>query len=213
MSTDIEEYRGASITIRFDGSKCIHSRFCVLGQPGVFRANVEGPWIDPGAADPERIAEVAHRCPSGAITYERHDGRPQETPPAVNTARVLEHGPVALHGDLVLDGEPAGTRMTLCRCGSSKNKPFCDGSHSAAKFEATGEPPTAESKPLESRGGPLEITPFPNGPVGVKGNLEVVAGTGRTVQRTTNAALCRCGASANKPFCDGSHSKIGFTTE
>ena len=213
MSTKAEEYRGRSVTIRFDGAKCIHSRFCVLGQPGVFRANVEGPWIDPDAADPERIAEVAHRCPSGAITYERHDGRPDETPPAVNSARVLENGPIALHGELILDGEPAGTRMTLCRCGASKNRPFCDGSHEAAEFVASGEPPTAKSKTLEERGGPLEITPFDNGPVGIKGPIEIIAGSGRTVQRTTNAALCRCGASKNKPFCDGSHSKSGFTTD
>lgn len=213
MSAKVEEYRGRSITIRFDGSKCIHSRFCVLGQPGVFRANVEGPWIDPDAADPERIAEVAHRCPSGAITYERHDGGADEAAPAVNTARVLENGPVVLHGELVLDGQPIGTRATLCRCGGSNNMPFCDGSHETVEFEATGEPPTAESNPLESRGGPLHITPFPNGPVGVKGNLEVIAGTGRTVQRCTSTALCRCGASNTKPFCDGSHSKIGFITD
>ena len=45
------------------------------------------------------------------------------------------------------------------------------------------------------------------------GNLEVVSGTGRTTQRTTKAFLCRCGQSANKPYCDGTHSKVGFKSE
>jgi CDGSH-type Zn-finger protein len=47
----------------------------------------------------------------------------------------------------------------------------------------------------------------------VKGNLEICAGSGREVACTTDTWLCRCGASANKPFCDGSHKKIGFKAE
>jgi CDGSH-type Zn-finger protein len=45
----------------------------------------------------------------------------------------------------------------------------------------------------------------------VKGNLEVVTGTGRTVERVTECWLCRCGGSGSKPFCDGTHRRIGFT--
>ena len=41
--------------------------------------------------------------------------------------------------------------------------------------------------------------------------MEIVSGTGRTIDRRNSAFLCRCGASANKPFCDGSHSKVSFT--
>ena len=44
-------------------------------------------------------------------------------------------------------------------------------------------------------------------------NIEQVRGTGRTIHRVTKTALCRCGHSGNKPYCDGTHSKIGFTTE
>jgi uncharacterized Fe-S cluster protein YjdI len=82
----VEEVAGRDITLRFDGGKCIHARFCVLGAPAVFRANVEGPWIHPDAEIVARIAEVAHARPSGAITYTRHDGGPQEAPPPVNVA-------------------------------------------------------------------------------------------------------------------------------
>jgi CDGSH-type Zn-finger protein len=105
------------------------------------------------------------------------------------------------------------TRATLCRCGKSANKPFCDNSHRAAKFAASGEPETVESDPLERRNGRLTITPLVDGPLEVLGNLEICSGTGRTVSRVENVRLCRCGGSASKPFCDGSHSRIGFRSE
>jgi len=79
-----EEYRGGHVVVRFDGHKCIHSRHCVLGRPDVFVPNVQGPWIKPDNASAEAIAEIAHACPSGAITYERLDGGDNETAPAVN---------------------------------------------------------------------------------------------------------------------------------
>ena len=45
----VETVTGKSATIEFNGQLCIHARRCVLSQPGVFKANVEGPWIDPDA--------------------------------------------------------------------------------------------------------------------------------------------------------------------
>jgi CDGSH-type Zn-finger protein/uncharacterized Fe-S cluster protein YjdI len=209
MSKDVEEVAGSQITIRFEAAKCIHSRGCVLGRPDVFVPNVEGEWIHPEAAEADEVAELAHNCPSGAITYLRHDGKPQERAPKVNLVRVRENGPLALHGELKIDGEDM-FRATLCRCGASSNKPFCDGSHSAAGFAASGEPATVPSSPLAQRDGKVEIAPAENGPLLVSGNLEVVSGTGRTIDRASKCALCRCGASANKPFCDGSHRTIGF---
>jgi len=208
-----EEYKGEKMTIRFDGDVCIHSRNCVLGLPNVFQANVQGPWINPDNGTVEELIAVARSCPSGAITYERHDGGEAERAPDVNVIRVLENGPLAVNADLHIEGEEPRTRATLCRCGASKNKPFCDGSHNTAGFSATGEPPTEDSESLEARGGPLKITPYPNGPLGFAGNVEICAGTGRTVNRMTKGALCRCGQSKNKPFCDGSHKTAGFTTE
>ena len=207
---DIEEYRGKSILVRFDGKKCIHSRHCVLDQPSVFRANVEGPWINPDNGSAEGVTQVAHDCPSGAITYERLDGGPQETAPTVNVARIRENGPLALRAELRIDGRPAGMRATLCRCGASLNKPYCDGSHATAGFTATGEPATQASEPLAQRGGLLTVNPQTDGPLEVSGPLELCSGTGRTVNRTQKTYLCRCGGSANKPYCDGTHKKIGF---
>ena len=66
---------------------------------------------------------------------------------------------------------------------------------------------------VADRGGTLKVKPLRNGPLVVMGNLEVCTGTGHTVLRTQKAALCRCGASRNKPFCDGTHAEIGFSTE
>jgi CDGSH-type Zn-finger protein/uncharacterized Fe-S cluster protein YjdI len=212
MSDGVQEIRGQRIVVRFEGRKCIHSRFCVLGRPDVFVPNAPGEWIHPDNASPEAVAEIAHLCPSGAITFERIDGGSQETPPKVNVVRIRENGPLAFHAEAEIGGKPA-LRATLCRCGASQNKPYCDGSHTAAKFSATGEPPTAESQPLPQRDGKLTITPAKNGPLLVKGNLEVVSGTGRTILRAQSTALCRCGGSSSKPYCDGTHAKVGFAAD
>jgi len=212
VETGIEIASGHLLTLRFEAKRCIHSRFCVLGQPGVYKANVQGPWIDPDAATVEDNIGVAHNCPSGAITYQRKDGGAGERAPNVNLVTLRENGPYALRAPLMIDGEFAGFRATLCRCGASKNKPFCDGSHSEIGFSATGEPATGTFETLGVRDGELEITPHRNGPLALAGNLEIVSGTGRTIMKTVSTRLCRCGHSENKPYCDGTHARIGFTT-
>lgn len=206
----MEEVRGRRAVIRFDGKRCIHSRNCVLGRPDVFVPNVSGEWIHPDRATPEELHYLALSCPSGAITYEMLDGSIAEQAPLVNLVRVRENGPLALHADVALASGETGYRMTLCRCGASSNKPFCDGSHVGADFTASGEPAAQKSEALAVRNGKLKVTPATDGPLMVEGALEVVSGTGRTVLRTMKTSLCRCGASANKPYCDGSHKKIGF---
>ena len=210
MADSIETVRGKRAVIRFESKKCIHSRHCVLDRPDVFVPNVSGEWIHPDSATPDELTEIARNCPSGAIQVERLDGGEEERPPLVNVVRVRENGPLAFRAPLRIGGVDAGLRATLCRCGASKNKPYCDSSHIAAHFVASGEPPSAESKPLAVRDGPLEISPAPNGPLKVSGALELVSGTGRTLLRTVETYLCRCCGSANKPYCDGSHVKIGF---
>lgn len=212
MTSRKESVRGRDVTIHFEAGKCIHSRHCVLDRPDVFVPNVAGEWIHPDNATPDEVAALAANCPSGAITYERHDGGPDERPPRVNTVRVRENGPLGFHADLKI-GDATALRATLCRCGASAHKPYCDGSHGRIGFIASGEPATVESAPLANRDGPLEVAPQANGPLKVSGSLEIVSGTGRTIKRTTEVYLCRCGASGNKPYCDGSHRKAGFRTD
>jgi CDGSH-type Zn-finger protein/uncharacterized Fe-S cluster protein YjdI len=206
----IETAKGQKLELSFETKRCIHARFCVTGAPNVFLANVQGPWIHPDAMEVERVVEVAHACPSGAITYHRLDGAHDETAPPVNLAGIREAGPYAFRGQLQIDGEPVGFRATLCRCGASKNKPFCDSSHHEIGFSATGEPPSGKTDMLPVRDGVLAIEPEINGPLAVRGNLEITSGTGRVVARVVTARLCRCGGSSTKPFCDGTHAKIGF---
>jgi len=213
MAHGVDEVRGTKVLVRFEAKRCIHSRACVLGRPDVFVPNAPGEWIHPDAASAETVAALAHSCPSGAIGYQRLDGGEQEQAPLVNVVRVRENGPLAFHAQLQLENEAPGFRATLCRCGASRSKPFCDSAHAGVGFSATGEPAPQDSAPLAQRDGPLRVTPQPNGPLVVSGNLEVVSGTGRTLLRTRKAAFCRCGASASKPFCDGSHARIGFRSE
>lgn len=208
-----EVVRGPQVTIRFEASRCIHSRYCVLDRPDVFVPNVVGKWIHPERATPAEALELAHNCPSGAIQCEAADGSAMEQAPVVNTVRIRENGPLAVHAPIDIGGQPQGYRLTLCRCGASKNKPYCDGSHAAAGFMASGEVAAAESAPLAQRAGPLTIDPTHNGPLHLSGNLEVVTGTGKTVNRVTDSWLCRCGQSKNKPYCDGSHKAAGFRSD
>ena len=206
---------GRDVTITFDGARCVHSRNCVLSHPEVFVPNVKGDWIYPDAAPADEVLGIGRNCPSGAIRVARNDGAAtSDGLPEVNTVRVRENGPLAIEAALLIRGVvQASPRATLCRCGASKTKPFCDGSHVAAGFTATGEPAAKEFAALEARNGPLNVEPTPNGSLKVTGNLEVVSGTGRTVNKVTQVWLCRCGQSQNKPYCDSSHKAAGFVAE
>ena len=70
----VERVQGEKLELMFETKRCIHARFCVTGAPKVFLANVQGPWIHPDAMPVERVVEIAHACPSGAIRYRRVDG-------------------------------------------------------------------------------------------------------------------------------------------
>jgi len=210
----IETAEGRDVVIQFEAKRCIHARFCVLQQPGVFKANVVGAWIAPDdATTTEGLVMVAQNCPSGAIRYTRRDGGPEEAAPPVNLIQLREDGPLAVRADIHLSGKAIGYRATLCRCGASENKPYCDGSHKAAGFAATGEPATGDTKALAIRDGALHVRPQRNGPLVVSGAIEILSGTGRTILKAETALLCRCGQSGNKPYCDGSHAAAEFRAD
>ena len=197
-------YSGEQIEITFDMDRCIHARNCFLKLPQVFDPE-RRPWVNPDAASSEEIAAMIRTCPSGALTYSRLDGGAAETAPGINRMTIAENGPNALHGNLSLAGEQM-TRATLCRCGKSKNMPFCDFSHVEAGFRATGEPaPTDKEAPGDDPGAQVEIIPHEDGPVELRGPVEITSGSGHRLHRGTRAFLCRCGRSSNKPFCDGTH--------
>jgi len=212
MSTRL--YRGQEIDVAFDSQRCIHAAECGRRLQAVFDV-AKRPWVQPDNATADQVQAAIDHCPSGALSYMRHDGGLQERAPDVNTVALRENGPLIAHAEIKLVDEAGGAehfRAALCRCGASANKPYCDGSHSNIAFTATGEPAAVASAPLAERNGPLTITPLADGPLLLNGNVELVDANGDTVNRTRKTALCRCGASANKPYCDGTHAKIGFTT-
>jgi CDGSH-type Zn-finger protein len=128
-----------------------------------------------------------------------------------NTATLTACGPVDLRGDLVLIGGVArhDTRLTLCRCGGSANKPFCDGTHVKTRFADDGALRAPERQASAAPAGRVEIRARHDGPLMLTGPLTVVGTNGRTAFSETTF-LCRCGASRNKPYCDGTHVKTGF---
>jgi CDGSH-type Zn-finger protein/uncharacterized Fe-S cluster protein YjdI len=207
---EIEEYKGEHVTVVNDGERCIHSRYCVLNLNSVFLPNIDGPWIKPDAANREVVVSVVEKCPSGALRYKPNDGTAPEQPPTVNTVRTWENGPLAIHAELEVAGDKSTYRAVLCRCGLSKRKPYCDHSHAAAAFVATGEPESKEINELAAKNGLLKVRPTHNGPLCIEGNLEICAASGRTLSRETRVFLCRCGHSQDKPYCDGSHMQAGF---
>lgn len=208
----IADFSGEAIDVRWDGRLCIHIAECGNAKGDLFVAGRE-PWCVPDACSPGEVREIVERCPSGALSYRDRDGAP-ERPAAENSVAVTYNGPLFFKGDLVIEGAPADMpgvrfRAALCRCGQSANKPFCDNSHLAAGFEDFGS--VGERGPgIAASGGPLVVKPLPDGPLLVKGNLTIHAGSGRVAWQGTEAALCRCGASKDKPFCDGSHRFNGF---
>jgi CDGSH-type Zn-finger protein/uncharacterized Fe-S cluster protein YjdI len=211
----IHEYHGDEIDVRWDKRLCIHIGECVDADNTLFEPGRE-PWCVPNAVSKAEVRAVCERCPSGALSYSDKDGT-AEQPAAENSAQVVYNGPLYLTGDLAIEGAPEDMpglryRAALCRCGASKNKPFCDNSHVEAGFQDYGA--VGQTGPgLEATGGALTIRPMPDGPLKVEGNLTLRAGSGRVAWQGTKTALCRCGASKNKPFCDGSHREAGFKSD
>ncbi len=134
----LENYEGEQITIHDNRGICAHAGRCTDGLPSVFRLKQE-PWIDMNAARSEEIIAVIGKCPSGALSYsiEGVEHRDREGEPAIFVA---PNGPYVVSGAPELletpRGEGASTEhFDLCRCGGSKNKPFCDGTHWHIKFK------------------------------------------------------------------------------
>jgi CDGSH-type Zn-finger protein/uncharacterized Fe-S cluster protein YjdI len=219
MASKVYDYPGEKISVHYDVKRCIHAAECSRGLPAVFDSQRK-PWVDPNAAPADAVAEVVMRCPTGALHFTRHDNAAPEPVPETNTISVFPNGPLVLKGDLEVQS-PDGrvvlkdTRVALCRCGASKNKPFCDGSHTKAEFQDTGElgKNTAKTVATEASEQTVKVIPSPNGPFTLKGEVELLSADGQVRHTGNRMFLCRCGASGNKPFCDGTHAKTGFTAE
>ena len=136
----LQVYAGEGFEVTYDAGRCTHAGECVRGLPAVFDTKAQ-PWIRPGAAPHDRVAEVVARCPSGALAIRRAAApRPEAAPaPAGATVACAPNGPLLLEGAFVVKDATgavvaAGGKVALCRCGQSSKKPFCDGAHRGAGF-------------------------------------------------------------------------------
>jgi CDGSH-type Zn-finger protein len=130
-----------------------------------------------------------------------------------NVAFTAPNGPLIATGELQINTGAeilSQPRASLCRCGHSAKKPFCDGTHRTAGFVDAGEAVPAETIAEITATGAVVFSMIPGGPLLANGPLTLQNAAKVTIANTTETELCRCGASANKPYCDGSHNAIGF---
>jgi uncharacterized Fe-S cluster protein YjdI/CDGSH-type Zn-finger protein len=131
-------YANEVIEVHWEPKLCVHVRNCVRGLPRVFDSQ-RRPWIDVDAAAADAIAETVLTCPTGALHFHRLDGAAQEVPQPETTVEPQPDGPLHVRGRLRISDDSGrlireDTRVALCRCGASNNKPFCDGSHERIGF-------------------------------------------------------------------------------
>lgn len=134
-----EAYVGKEITIHDDRGICAHAGYCTGGLPKVFRMRTE-PWIDPDAETVEAIIDTIKKCPSGALSYSI-DGIKYDQYSDEPGIVVTEDGPYVVKGtiELMVEDQPESKEhYALCRCGHSKNKPYCNGQHWYVKFKDPG---------------------------------------------------------------------------
>ena len=134
------EYARPDIRVHWYASRCIHSAACVRALPTVFDPQ-RRPWIDLTQGTADEIAAAVERCPTGALKYERADGRAEPSPDIVQITPV-RNGPYFVRGPIEIRDAATGemrreTRLALCRCGQSKHMPLCDNTHRAIGFRST----------------------------------------------------------------------------
>ncbi|MDW7667967.1 MAG: glutamate synthase-related protein [Bacillota bacterium] len=139
VKRNFKSFVGREIIIHDDRGICSHAGYCTDGLPEVFRMGEE-PWIYPNAASKEKIIETIEKCPSGALSYtvnnKKYDNYYEK-----EEILVTENGPYYVRGNIEFmhDDKPqTQNHYALCRCGSSKNKPYCNGQHWYRKFKDDG---------------------------------------------------------------------------
>ena len=149
-------YANDAIEVLWEPKLCIHVRNCVRGLPDVFDAE-RRPWVDVEAAHADAIAATILTCPTGALHFRRLDGDTQGEPEPETTIEPRPNGPLFVRGRVrIVDNEGRlireDTRLALCRCGASGNKPFCDGSHRRIGFTTAPKAAGGPTNPTRTNG-------------------------------------------------------------
>jgi uncharacterized Fe-S cluster protein YjdI len=139
-------YTEGDLTVYWRPKLCIHSANCLIGLPQVFRSG-QRPWVNMQSAPGSEIEKVVDTCPSRALTYLRNDELPSKpgnsgttNPDSPVKVQILRNGPALIRGNYVITGHDGTTLQApsevaaICRCGESKKKPFCDGTHHKTGF-------------------------------------------------------------------------------
>lgn len=134
-----------------------------------------------------------------------------------NSIMVRPDGPLICKGEKDITLQNADSEVitkdkefALCRCGLSKAKPFCDGSHKIEGFKSDQEFTDDRMEDISTDSGELIISVKENAMYILKGPVTIFSRSGLSVTTRTKGALCRCGQSAKKPFCDLNHKQCGF---
>ena len=143
MKDITKHYTNGEVTIVWKPTACIHSTLCWKGSDAlrdVFNP-AEKPWIKPGGAATERIIQQIKKCPSGALSYYMNEEeKNKEEAGDKSVVEVMPGGPLLVHGNIIVkagDGSEHHKHhvTAFCRCGSSSNKPYCDGTHTKIEFK------------------------------------------------------------------------------
>ena len=138
-------YDRDELSVVWDANRCTHVAECLRALPEVFNVRAR-PWVDIDAADAQRIAAAIKLCPTGALKYEAHGDFPPEEPDEVTTVKAGRLGPLYVRGNVRLVAAGSDeliaeeSRVALCRCGASANKPYCDNSHRLVGRDRPVEP-------------------------------------------------------------------------
>jgi uncharacterized Fe-S cluster protein YjdI len=137
-------YENDKISVSWDSNMCIHSTVCIKNLGKVFDTTKK-PWVNVDAGSVDEITHLIDSCPSGALSYRianKNKVESENHPPENEKVKITvsENGPYLITGNFGLEdsvGNTLETRKTLalCRCGSSNNKPFCDGTHRKIEFK------------------------------------------------------------------------------
>lgn len=144
-------YETDELQVHWDSDRCIHTGWCTKNLISVFNTE-QRPWIQLDKGERDAIIETIEKCPSGALSYTRVDGGPDEEVQVPATIIPWPNGPYFVRGSFqVTDrhGEVFDTapRATLCRCGQSSQHPFCDNTHKKVSFRSY--PRVSESETAE----------------------------------------------------------------
>jgi CDGSH-type Zn-finger protein len=202
----LQEYPGQEITVYFNRSICSGAGACVRGLPGVFRSGDSSNWIFPDEGTPDKIIDRVKACPSGALSCRIGDGDVVVEGSEDEKITVVKDGPYNVEG-VALDSpnEPthgAKSKYALCRCGLSKNKPFCDYSHAEKGWRDGDDQAAADA----ASPAPDQNADAGEGPIVAANEPALVE-----LEAGKDHAFCACGRSQGQPFCDGSHSGTGLT--